>query len=204
MRYAYHVITPLARFENLSKLIAMLEPMGVQWHVITDSDIGFQLVFHQPWITHYNYTNNEKAFWCRCNAAINWMLDLAPLNPGDRYCILNDDDAYEPDFFKKLDAVDGELLIASMDRGHQTPPGVESVRAHGTNRLIAAPDNMRVGSVGVEQFVASGKVISVCRLPLEVTGDGMMIEYMVQHFPATYVPEASVWFNYYEPGRWNK
>ena len=202
MKYKYNVITPLSRYENLSKLIKMLEPFRIQWHVITDADVPFRLEFDQRWITHYICDNKEVAFYNRCNAAINWMLDVYPQMPKERYCILNDDDAYEPGFFEKVDAVDGELLIVSLDRGHHTPAGVSPERAHGIDTLVAAPENMHPGQVSVEQFIASGRIQSVCRLPLHISGDGQMIEWMVNHYPAAYVPEAKVWFNYYEPGRW--
>ena len=49
----YHIITPLARYENLNKLITMLEPKNIQWHVITDNDSKFKLQFNRDWIHYY-------------------------------------------------------------------------------------------------------------------------------------------------------
>ena len=200
MNHTYHVITPLARFENLSKLIRLLNPLGIHWHVITDGDLNFRISFEQPWITHYSYQNNAIEFWDRCNLAINWFLDLAPLKPNDRYCIMADDDAYEPDFFKKVDAVEGDLIIVSMERGQRDTPN----KPYGIHKLVAAPENMHPCQVAGEQFIASGKILSVFRIPRGTSaGDGHLIENMVKAHPAVYVPEASVWFNYLEPGRWN-
>ena len=204
MKHTYHVLTALSRYENLAKLIRMLNPLCVQWHVVTDADVPFRVKFDQLWIKHYIFDNSAVEFWARCNTALNWLLDHHPLNPEDRYCFLNDDDAYERDFFNKVDAHDGELVIASMERGHQTPSGVDPIRAHGCSKLVAAPENMRPGFVGVEQVIVSGRILSACRLPIATDGDGQMIEHMVKTYPAEYAPEASVLFNRYEPGRWNK
>jgi hypothetical protein len=207
MKHSYHVITPLRRFENLDPLIKMLDPMGILWDVVVDSDLGWFPHFKQSWITTWVCPNEKVEFWNRCNFAINWLLDLNMANPLSecyRICILNDDDAYEPDFFKKVDEHDGELIITSMLRGHHIPAGVCPERAHGTNQLVAAPENMHPGQVGVEQAVICGRLLRHARLPYHIMGDGQMIEWLVQNHPATYVPDANVWFNYFEPGRWDK
>jgi hypothetical protein len=202
--HEYNVITPLARFENLRKLVPMLEAQGIQWHVITDDDLPFTLCFRKEWIHHYVCPNRETTFFTRCNWAINWFLDSYPPELEQRYCILNDDDAYEPGFFEKIDQHEGEVIIPSMERGNRTPAGVQAERAHGFTKLVAAPENMHIGGVSVEQIVVSGRFLRGARLPIHICGDGMMIEWFVKTHGAEYAPEANVWFNYYEPGRWDK
>lgn len=209
MSYKYHIITPLRRYENMEKLVTMLasrraEWAHLEWHVIIDDDAPFYFFFRQPWIHVYYQHNPELEFWKRCNFAINRWLDTHPLVESDRYCILNDDDAYEPEFFTKIDAHEGNLVIASMQRGQHTPPGTGPTRAHATNTLVAAPENMRVGHVGVEQFFVCGEYLKTARLPLTVAGDGEMVSYLVGTYGAEYAPEANVLFNYFEPGRWDK
>lgn len=202
----YSVITPLARFENLKKLIPMLETQDVHWHVITDDDIPFNISFEQPWIHHYVCPNRETTFFTRCNWAINWFLDTHPPVPDQMYCILNDDDAYEPDFFDKIDLHAGEVIIPSMERGVRTPPGVQAERAHGATKLWAAPENVHIGGVGVEQIIISGRLLNgppPIRLPLHICGDGMMVEWTYKTYGAEFAPEAVVQFNRYEPGRWD-
>jgi hypothetical protein len=119
-----------------------------------------------------------------------------------RYAILNDDDAYEPGFWDKVRSCKEEVLIPSMMRGVRTPAGVSPERAHGTNTLVADPANMKVGHIGVEQLIVSGRILKNCRLPLTIAGDGEMICYIAATNPVTYIPDCYVWFNYLEPGRW--
>ena len=208
----YHVITPLARFENLKPLISMLQPMEIEWHVITDDDNGFSFNFTQNWIHSYVCPNSEKAFWERCNNSINWFLDTQKIEEEDMYCILNDDDGYEPSFFEKLKNIqacthikkDKNVLICSMEREHQIPAGLVWPKDHPATKLWATPSYMRIGWVGIEQIIVKGKIIKNYRLPLEVCGDGYFIcKILSKHLPI-YVPTANVYFNYFEPGRWNK
>lgn len=211
----FNIITPLNRYENLPELIHDLEdrhtPLAeIRWHVITDRDCPFGIYFKQPWIEHYVSPNNEVGFWQRCNNAINWFLSSFKLNPEEYYCFMNDDDGYEPDFFDKLDRVasndNPDVIIVSMKRGNRTPPGVAPERAHGTSTLIAAAENMKPGHVGIEQIVVKGRVLAPCRLPMNVCGDGMMIEWIVSDSDSKYVryvPEIYAHFNELEPGRWD-
>ncbi len=197
-----HVITPLNRFENYGKLCDLLRPHGVYWHIITD--VGSTKVTpDEPWIHSYNMENGEGPFWARSNRAINWFLDRHSLRMNDRYGILNDDDAYEEGFFQKLDQYPSEVVAVSMKRGNRCPSNVAPERAHGTNTLVAAPDQMKVGYVGVEQMLVSGRILSQCRLPIHICGDGQWIEYVVATQPVVYVPDVFVLFNYLEPGRWD-
>jgi hypothetical protein len=63
---------------------------------------------------------------------------------------------------------------------------------------------MTVGNVGVEQFIVKGKILKNHRLPLTTCGDGELISLLVKLYDTLYLPEVYVWFNYFEPGRWNK
>jgi len=199
----HHVITPLNRIQNFTKLVESLSAQSVEWHVITDAgstpihtDIG--------WINSYVCPNKESSFWGRCNYSINWFLDHHPLRPNARYSILNDDDSYEPGYFNFLRNFDEDVIVTSMRRGNRTPPDAIPERAHGTDTLVAAPGNMKVGHVGVEQVSVHSRILSRCRLPIHICGDGQMIEYIIATEKSVrYLPECHVWFNYFEPGRWD-
>ena len=124
-----------------------------------------------------------------------------------RYCILNDDDAYEEGFFEHIDKVQpGWLMVVSMKRGHNIPAGVAAERAHGTDTLEACPANMTVGRVGAEQLISIGEIWQKHQFnPESVSADGERICELLAANPAPmYVPDAFVLFNYLEPGRWNK
>lgn len=208
----FHIITPMARYENIPKLIDILKTQGVIWHVITDDDNPTPIHFTETWIHHSVCPNKNVEFWARCNYSINWFIDDHILSPEDYYCVLNDDDGYEQDFFLHLkreiqQAVhqnkDVDLVITSMKRGHHIPEGLPLVKQHPTNTLFAQPENMRVCGVGVEQFFLKGKFLKQHRLPLTPCGDGELITELVRLYPTLYLPNLFVLFNYLEPRRWD-
>jgi hypothetical protein len=208
MSIIFNVITPLARFENVNSLKEMLENQNVVWHVITDDDAKETVEFTESWIKHYVCPNKEFAFWERCNNSINWFIETQKINHNEFYCFMNDDDGYESNFFDKMrNFVENnysEVIICSMERGHNIPENLPPEKRHPTDKLYAHSDYMKVCHVGIEQIFMTGKVLSENRLPLHVWGDGMMITEIVKKYQTTYFPELSVYFNYLEPGRWNK
>jgi hypothetical protein len=206
----FNIITPLARYGNVPDLINHLKPKNIKWHVITDSDSENSFTFNDDWVSHYVCPNEGVEFWVRCNNSINWFISNTDIQDNEYYGILNDDDGYEDLFFEKLryrisqTNLNNDLIICSMLRGHNTPVDAEPVRRHPTNTLIACPESMFVGSVGVEQFFVKGEILKKHRLPLTTCGDGELISELVKTYEATYLPDIYVWFNYFEPGRWNK
>lgn len=201
----YHVITPLRRYQNAARLLELLEPQGIIWHPIMDDDGKFTLSFYPAWVAEQVVKLPEGGtFFERCNTSINLWMDRHDWQPEDYYCILNDDDAYEPGFFDKIRRCSDDVIVPSMMRGNQTPADVSPERAHGTDTLLADPSNMQVGRIGVEQMIVKGRILKNCRLPLTIAGDGEMLTYIGATNPVTYMPDAYVWFNYLEPGRWNK
>lgn len=198
----YHVITPFRRFENLQRMLAMLEPFNLEWNILLDKNLPFKVSVPGDWVKCF-YLEPAQPFWRAWANHINKYIELAVIVPEDRYLILNDDDFYEPDFFSKIDKHSGEVIICSMLRGHRTPPGLEPIRCHGTHTLTACPQNMQVGAVGCEQMIVSGRIFSGIKLTDEPCADGVAICNVVKSNPVDYAPEAFVWFNYLEPGRWN-
>jgi hypothetical protein len=210
----YNVITSVGRLQNISLIKNHIQPQNILWHVITDEDIGFSLKFAEPWITSYVCPNDHVEFWARCHGALNWFIETQEINDDEMYCFLNDDDGYESEFFKKVDAailevkanynVDPDVIIVSMQRGDTTPSDAGAERQHGTDTLFAHPDNMRPGRVGLEQLIIRGKLLKKYRLAMDINGDGIFISQVTQDNPFTCAPNINVLFNYFEPGRWNK
>lgn len=203
----FHVITPLARYENIQKLIDMLEPKGIQWYVITDASSEIKLEFDQEWIHHFVCPNEGVQFFERSNFAINWFLSTQSINLDDMYCVLNDDDSYEEDLFEKLKpnvTNKTNIIICSMDRGHNIPAETAGTcRAHPTSKLLASSENLKVGSIGIEQVFIRGRLMQNTKIPLTNDGDGHYIVDMINKYGGVLVPDAVVLFNYFEPGRWN-
>lgn len=202
LKHNYHIVTAFSRRENFEPLRKLLDQQPLQWHLLVDDPPAFQFEIKDWWIHRYPVPKIEPGWkmWRRC---INHFAQQCPIAENDRYLILNDDGFYEPGFFEKIDAVDGDVLVCSMKRGDQTPPGCEPIRAHGTNTLEAKPENMHPGQVDVEQIVLSGILFKRINLIVRPDSDGYMVEQIVHDYGAVYLPGAYVWFNYLEPGRWN-
>ena len=209
----FNVITPLARFQNVSDLVNHLEPKKIKWHVITDADSEGPFDVKKDWIFHHICPNVGANFWERCHNSINWFIENKIDSDDEYYCVLNDDDGYEDDFFEKLkmyvfmsdrENKFNDLIITSMMRGNNVPSDAIPVRQHPTHTLYAHPNFMRVGGVGLEQFFVKGKILKKHKIPLTTCGDGEFITNLVRTYGALYHPESYVWFNYFEPGRWNK
>ena len=214
----YNVITPMNRPENIENMVQMLEPKNVQWHVVTDLGSKYSYEFNRSWIQHYECPNFEQAeFFEKCNNAMNWLLDTMTIHDDQMYCFLNDDDALEPTFFQKVDDVlektktqdiNVKVIIPSMERGHRTPPQAQEPRRHPPDKLVASPDAIKVGGIGLEQILIKGSLLKEkqYRFPLHCWGDGMFIVRVVQENidNTIFCPEINVWFNYFEPGRWDK
>ena len=208
----FNVITPLARLHNFTVLKDHLKKMNIIWHIVTDEGVEFEIPNPEPWIRHYVCSNNELEFFKRCNHSVNWFIEnkIDSTNEKEFFCILNDDDGYEDEFFEKLNKFiknsesEINLIICSMKRGDNTPIDAIPVRRHPTFTLIASPNNVKVGGVGVEQFIVKGSILKNHRLPLTACGDGELIVELYKNYGATFYSDLYVLFNYFEPGRWNK
>lgn len=200
----YHIVTPYKRFENLHPQIEMLKAQdaNLAWDLLLDKHLPFHISVPGDWVRTF-FFEPQQPFWQAWRHHLNAYIGIADIVANDRYLILNDDDAVEPGFFQKIDQHDGNLIICSMMRGHQTPPS-GPLRSHPTDTLMADPANMRVGRVGCEQMICTGELFRQLKFANDVCADGMAIVDMVSRHPADYAAEAFVWFNYYEPGRWNK
>lgn len=208
----FNVVTPLARFENLQKLIDMLRPHNIQWHIITDEDNpnSHSVSFDEEWIHHYICPNNEVVFWNRCNHAMNWFLDNIPIERDSMYSFLNDDDAYEPNYFENLNGIveadveNRKVIITSMKRGIQTPKEAIWERQHPTTTIYAISENLKVGKIGLEQITVRGEILERGhRFPLDQCGDGMFICDIAHNNYTVLAAGLFVLFNYFEPGRWS-
>lgn len=208
----FNVVTTIGRPENIETLKNMLAPKNITWHVITDTDAPFELSFSEPWIYHYSVDNDQNQYFSRSNHCMNSFIASEVMQDDQMYCFLNDDDSYPEDFFTEIQqAMDmaaannqsNDVIICSMERGHNVPPGLDPVRAHPTTKLWASPENMHPCHVGLEQLVIRGKILKNYQFGNLFDSDGRLIAEVVRDNPVYYVPDTVVYFNYYEPGRWN-
>jgi hypothetical protein len=167
--------------------------------------------------------------WCR---VLPFFLDtLAPADVDPAYWKLNremdrrrhwylgdtwfhflcDDDMVSPGFYDSLRRCDNEKINVHhvpMLRGHRTPPGGR----HECSTLTAEPENRVTGKIGLEQFIVRASVMQDRRFEEALSPGGMQDGHMAESL-ARDVPGWSyhrgesapaVWFNYFEPGRWDK
>ncbi len=208
------VVTPFQRKENLDLLVNLIKGKA-NWTVLVDE--GDTSVFPE-WVTVKRYEKPREGT-TKSNVLFNRFISEG-LDAETQYMILCDDDAVEDGFFDKIPNKD--IVVTSMKRSDRAIRHViwadykkglgrweESV-----DILTAHPDNMHVGAVGGEQVIIKGKILRNFRYGLSPTGDGEMIERMMDEYGGRddlnpnaeplihYLPDTYVLFNYYEDGRY--
>ena len=191
-----HIVTPFSRWENLNFYVEGLKNQNIVWHPIYHSEGEIPNV---PWIQPFKIKVPEG--WDACYYKLNYFMDTAGLVANDYYLFMNDDDWFEEGFFDKIRQNSDELLIVSMKRGHNHLPHISP---HGTSNLYANQQSMCVGSVGVEQIVIKGSLLSRYRFPNSCVGDGILISQITGENKAKFLPDCYAYFNYLQEGRWNK
>jgi GT2 family glycosyltransferase len=137
-----------------------------------------------------------------CYYKLNQFIELGGIQDDDLYMFMCDDDAIERDDLKAIEVFTGEVLFISMLRGHKIPDNSTGVSRHPVSTLIAAPENIKPCSIGIEQIVVRGKILKSLKFNNSSTADGEVAVYLKKHFKCEYAPEIFIKFNYFEPGRW--
>lgn len=211
-RMRTHIVMPFSRPENIPTLRKMFEDQKADlvWHPICQNAEHFSEFYYNPrWINPTLKTPPAS-----CDVAC-WKINdflAGELVDGDRYCFPCDDTVYEPGFFSKLNLHPGEVVICSISRGHHAIPNhslMYSGRypnhiAHPAGTVLASPENMKIGISGMPQIFVSGKVARTVRFEERLDADGVMIEYLAANYSIDYAPECWVWWNYLQPGRYDK
>lgn len=184
----HHVVTPFSRWLNLPALKAMMAQQKVEWHLLLD-DWMPRVSFDEPWI-HVSYHRAAPPGFFVGHWLYNMFLDDTNIVDSHHYNLITDDDFFEPGMFDKIRKVDSDIIITSMNRGR-------------IDVLPAAPGNMSIGRVGLEQLHARGSIMKQYRLNGFYESDGFLLEalWREQADKFTFVPEAQVYFNYLPPGK---
>lgn len=181
-RFTYNIFTPFCRWQNLIPFTNMLHRERVRWHPILDGHALF--TFLADWIYPSLYPGPMPEGWFPGHAIQNWWIENRWIYDTHRYAMLSDDDMYEEGFIDKIDAVDGDVLIATMLREHA---------GHGT--LVACAENVKGGSIGGEQIIVTGAVLKQFRFGPSGMGDWDFIKAVTDKYPAVFVPDAKVYWN---------
>lgn len=199
------VITTFSRLENKEFLINFYKHK-CNWVILQvegEPDYNFP-----DWVTVKKYPITSKI--SISNQLLNKFFDEA--DDETQYIVLCDDDLTENDFFKKIPNQD--VVCVSMQRNdfyskHVVWDSWENKTGHyeyGMDILYAHPDNMKPARVGGEQLICKGKVLKEFKYGMDdstssLPGDFTFIRDVMTKYPVTYVPDAFVYFNYLENGR---
>lgn len=196
------VITPFTRLENKDYLLKVLEGK-CNWTVLVNDDFKGEF---PDWVTVKKYDKQPDN---PGNRLINKFIDEG-LDDETQYMVLCDDDFVEDGFFGKIpneDVVYVSMQRTNIPNKHVVWDDWATRQGHfedGIDILEAKPENLKIARVGGEQFIIKGKVLKNYRYGLNPVGDGEMILKVVKNHEVTYVPDAKVYFNYLEEGRWKK
>jgi hypothetical protein len=201
-----HVLTPFSRPENLDRLWPMLEEQRARtpevpltWHLLGHNEEQMKAVPTLPWIRRWLVV--PPACQCPTYWKLNHFFEQH-VEPDGRYGIMADDDFYEPGFFEKLNRHAGEIVVCSMRRGDNVvaTTGFE----HPTSTVIACRENMVINQAGLPQIFLSGNIARLARFEDIPHADGVMLQALAQCLEIDYAPECFVWWNYLQPGRYNR
>jgi hypothetical protein len=214
-----HIITSFSRLDRKDWYINMLESKNIIWHPIlhyntdqTDPSDKFQpltkkedIEFNRLWIQpHFikNIPSNIDICYYKLD---DFIQNSQTIIDSDRYCFMNDDDWMEDDTFDFFNTtkLNEDVVFVSMKRGYGQQPGYPN--GHPTSTLIAHPANMQVGTIGLEQYFVKGNILKQIRFDVHNgCTDGLIAVWLFQNFKVSFAPYRYVWFNYLEPGRWEK
>jgi len=199
------VVTPFSRIENKEYLIKVLEGK-CNWVILQaegEPDYDFP-----SWVTVKRYKAQQPSL---SNQLLSSFFKEAEDNV--QYMVLCDDDSVEEGFFAKIP--DKDVVCVSMQRGdtetqHAVWDNWQKKEGHhevGIDLLYASPLNMKPACVGGEQLIVKGKILKHHSYSMEdssadVPGDFKFIQDVIKDNEVTYVPDAKVYFNYFEDGRW--
>lgn len=192
-----HVLTPFSRSENLIELGNCIKQEGAHWHLLcVEGEHKYPNL--GSWVTQHFFKPPPEGFFIG-HFLCNEFIELGLVDE-DYYAVCTDDDFYPPGFFKSLETYEDDVIVVSMQRSNK-PSGTDSNCAFGT--LIAAPENIKVGSVGYEQLIVKGKVLKEYRCAGHYEADGDLIVKMFSERMESFrfVPDVMVYFDYLYPGR---
>ena len=194
----YHILTPFNREENKKPLLENFKRPNVVFHPLIDRPIEFP---KEAWIKPFSFKRGPGIKNIAFHAWDKYF-DSGKLIDDDYYLFISDDDFLEPDFFKKIEDINTDVILVSMKRGDNV-----TAARYGTETLIPRWHLLQRSRIGTEQLIAKGKILKNERFRDLYNADGLFIGTLHRKNPHqnfTFKTDAYIWFNYLEPGRWNK
>lgn len=211
MKNRFHVVTPFSRSENFEPLANMLYREGAaSWTLLLTAGetVGVKELPPSAAMDWLHVCEVKAVRNPGIHIAISLVFEYIRTGDvvgSDRYVFLPDDDWLEPGFFEKIDSYTEPLIMVGMLRGQHTPtnPG------HPTWPLIPARSSLSYGFTAFEQGIFSGQLLRDLRgsaewmLQTNQPNEALLF-HAARNNDTAYVPDVNIWFNYLEPGRWDK
>lgn len=192
-----HILTPFSRTFNLIELGNAIKNEGCEWHLLCVEG-EFKLPYLGSWVHQYFFRPPEDGRFIG-HHLVNEFLDNVAVQDDDYYNVQTDDDMPSPGLFKQLAQYSDDIIIVSMQRSNVPTEGTGTCAF---DTLVAAPENIKVGSVGFEQLIIKGKVLKEyrCGARYEADGDLIMKLWDERMESFRFVPDAFVYFDKLPPG----
>ena len=211
-----HIITPFSRYENKDFYLENLNNKNIIWHPIVhysedakntswnpcrDKD---KIDFKHSWVQSYlmDYVPSEIDI---CYYKLNHFIQNFKIEDNDVYWFMNDDDYIEDEtinYFNQSN-LEHDVYFVSMKRGYGQQPGYPN--GHGTFTLMADPNRVIIGNIGLEQYFIKGHILKNLTFHLDRgCADGYMAIELHEKYGVKFLPDLYVLFNYLEKGRWEK
>jgi hypothetical protein len=200
-----HIVMPFIRARNKAFYLERFAALGVIWHplTITSDNVSFATSKGvQPFHNDFSL-KPEASIFCY------WKLNLFAhsgkgIEDDDYYWILGDDDYFSEHIPFSLSVCNSDVVFISMFRGLHLVPLLE-FNSHDITTLYAAPENIKVGKIGLEQYIVKGKVLKNLNFQENLpTADGIIAEHLKVTHRCEYQRDWFVFFNWFQPGRWEK
>ena len=200
-----NVITPFSRPENARIVRDHLAWQGVAvtWHPVVSS-VALPVDCLRAWVKPLRTSVPAGAdpFCWKLRA----FVESGRIVDGERYGVLCDDDLYGDGVLRAVAGMSEPIVVVSMLRGHRVPERADGGYCHSIDELVAAPENMRVCHVGLQQCFIKGEILRLATVDpaLAPFCDGAVAEWLGRRFGESirFEPGLHVLFNRLEPGRW--
>jgi hypothetical protein len=214
-----HVLTPFWRKDLIPTLIHHLEKHNIEWYPIIAPNEQIDLekeslseLFNREWIHPVVVPNIDMAKEPLGSfRKFNDFLDTQEIIDSDYYCFMSDDDGYEPGFFDVIRKQIAKIIMCSMYRGNHLPTADKTCASHSTCPLFMRNfEDIRFCHVGQEQFIIKGEIFKKHRWCTPNTrnapADGAYAIELKEKYKdeILFLPNLFVFFNYFQPRRYNK
>ena len=208
-----HVVMPFLRPDNFKTLLVMLAPLDLQWHLICHEPSSIPAKVLPDWI-HVHDCGQVPEKWDACYWKLNWFIDNVPIIDADRYHYLCDDDGLTVAAARVFKKATAPVAVCSIKRGLEPQPhwkrtglGPRSFTRHGPPRvlkpLIATPDALR-NTCWMGMVAVLGGILRQMHFVNYSSGDSYAGNMLWESCSVQYFPNAFVYHNWLEPGRYKR